>query len=107
VSRSAGPGKGGESAAGDVLELVAKDAAYSWWRNTHQDGYILSMRRRGAPLLHRARCPDLDPDRHPGRLNAAGSRQICSASKESLRAWLKAEIPEMTGMLGRCPKCGP
>jgi hypothetical protein len=99
-------GRGGGS-PDDVLELAAGEAGYSWWRNTNPNGYVLSMRRSGAPLLHRARCSDVDPDRHPRRMSAPGARHMCSASKASLRAWLKLELPSMTGTLERCPKCSP
>jgi len=90
-----------------VIEFVADDAGYSWWRNTHPNGYVLAMRRRQPPLLHRARCDDIDPDRHAKRLSATGSRQLCSPAKASLRAWLKVEMPDMSGTLERCPKCSP
>lgn len=100
-------GIGSDDPTGDVVEFASDDAGYSWWRNTHPHGYVLAVRRRREPLLHRARCDDIDPDRHPGRMNAAGSRQLCSSSKASLRAWLKVHLPEVTGMLERCPKCGP
>jgi hypothetical protein len=83
------------------------DAAYAWWRNTHPDGFVLAVRARHAPVLHKARCPDVDRDRRPGRLKAKGSRQLCADAKSPLRAWLKRESPELEGMIDRCPKCGP
>jgi glucose/arabinose dehydrogenase len=85
----------------------ADDAEYAWWRDTHPDGYVLAVRARQAPLLHRARCPEVDRDRHPGRLRAKGSRQICADSKPALRAWAARELPEHSAMLPRCPKCAP
>jgi hypothetical protein len=106
VTAAPGPGSGGQP-PGDVVEFTADQAGYSWWRNTHNDGYVLIMRRRHAPLLHRARCTDIDPDRHPGRMSAGGVRILCAPSKAALRVWLKVELPEMTSMLERCPKCGP
>jgi hypothetical protein len=93
--------------ADDVVEFDSSDAGYAWWLNTHTDGYVLALRARRAPLLHRARCSEIDRDRHPGRLGARGSRQLCATSKSALRAWLKQELPEMTGMLERCSMCGP
>jgi hypothetical protein len=99
-------GMGSESADG-VVEFDGSDAGYAWWRNTQPDGFVLALRARHAPLLHRARCSEVDRDRHPGRLGARGSRQLCAASKAALRAWLKQELPDMTGMLERCPKCSP
>lgn len=85
----------------------ADDAAYAWWRHAHPGGYVLAVRARHAPLLHRATCSEVDRDRHPGRLRAKGSRQICAEAKPALRAWVARELPELGGMLARCPKCAP
>jgi hypothetical protein len=83
------------------------DASYAWWRNTHPDGFVLAVRARHPPLLHRANCPDVDRDRRPGRLKAKGSRQICAEMKPALREWVTREMPSETMLLDRCPKCGP
>ena len=83
------------------------DAGYAWWRNTHPAGYVLAVRARQAAVLHRASCREVDRDRHPGRLKAQGSRQICAESKPALRAWLAREAPDAGGLPGRCPKCAP
>lgn len=88
-------------------EEFEDDASYSWWRNTHPDGFVLAVRARHPPLLHRATCSDVDRDRHPGRLRAKGSRQICSDTKSSLRAWLGREMPGGSVVVERCPKCAP
>jgi hypothetical protein len=90
----------------DVEEL-ADDAAYGWWRNSHPQGFILAVRARKAPLLHRAGCREVDRDEHPGRLKAAGSRQLCAETKGALRAWLGRELPGQGAVLERCPKCAP
>ena len=94
----------------DLLTATAEfadDAGYAWWRNTHPAGFVLAVRARKPPLLHRARCDKVDRDRHPGGLKAAGSRQICAASTAALRAWLGREAPEAARVLERCPKCAP
>jgi hypothetical protein len=83
------------------------DASYAWWRNSHPDGYVLAVRARHAPMLHRARCSDVDRDRRPGRLKAKGSRQLCADTKPVLRAWAKCEIASGDQLLARCPKCAP
>jgi hypothetical protein len=82
------------------------DAEYGWWLNTHPDGYVLAVRTRSAPLLHKATCPEIDRDVHPGRLRAKGARQICAEAKSALRTWATREL-EGTALLARCPKCGP
>ena len=83
------------------------DASYAWWRNTHPWGFVLSVRARRAPLLHRASCRDVDRERKPGALKAAGSRQICADDKAALREWLRREDPSSGPVLERCPKCAP
>lgn len=88
-------------------EELPDDAEYAWWLNTHPDGFVLAVRARSAPLLHRATCPEIDRDVHPGRLHAKGARQICSETKSALRAWAARELPAESGLLARCPKCGP
>lgn len=91
----------------DVEEFDGDDASYSWWLNTHPDGFVLALRARQPPLLHRARCKEVDRDRHPGRLKAKGSRQLCAEMKSALRGWVHREMPEQTQLLARCPKCEP
>jgi hypothetical protein len=82
------------------------DAAYDWWREAHPDGFVLAVRARRAPLLHRAGCAEVDRRVHPGRLKAKGSRQICAEMKSALRAWAGREL-QTQGLIERCPKCGP
>jgi hypothetical protein len=90
----------------DTVELP-EDAAYAWWLSTHPSGLVLAISPKQPPLLHRASCREVDRDRHPGRLKAAGRRQICGETTAALRAWLGREIPGASSVLERCPKCGP
>ena len=104
-----------------TAEYAGDDAGYAWWRHAHPAGYVLAVRARHAPVLHRAACADVDRDRHPGRLRASGSRQVCAESKPALRAWLAREglsgasPPEASpsgaspsgALLARCPRCAP
>jgi hypothetical protein len=90
----------------EVLEFE-DDASYAWWRDSHPDAYVLAVRARHAPILHRAQCSDVDRARRPGRLKAKGSRQLCADTKSALRAWAKLEIASDGPLLARCPKCGP
>lgn len=96
----------GDNPFTDVAEFD-DDAGYSWWRDAHPDGFILTVRPRKPPLLHRAGCRDVDRDIRPGRLKAKGSRQLCAEMKSALRAWVKHEMPDESGLVARCPKCGP
>ncbi len=89
------------------IEEFDDDAGYAWWRNSHPDGFVLAVRARHPPMLHRASCPDVDRDRRPGRLKAKGSRQLCADTKSALRAWANAELPSEGKLLARCPKCTP
>jgi hypothetical protein len=94
-----------------TAEYAGDDPGYAWWRHAHPGGYVLAVRARHAPVLHRATCGAVDRDRHPGRLRAKGSRQICAESKPALRAWLAREVPAApdapAALLARCPTCGP
>jgi hypothetical protein len=83
------------------------DASYAWWRNSHPHGYVLAVRARQPPLLHHAKCRDVDRDLRPGRLTGRGSRQICADTKSALRAWVKRELPNAAPFIARCPKCEP
>lgn len=90
-----------------TAEFAGDDAGYGWWRNSHPMGYILAVRAKHPPLLHRVACSDVDRDRHPGRLRAAGSRQICAETTAALRSWLARELPGSGAVLARCPRCSP
>jgi hypothetical protein len=98
------------TSGGDFLTSTDEfpdDASYAWWRNTHPSGFVLAVRAKQPPLLHRASCSEVDRDRHPGRLHAKGSRQICAHTKDALRGWAARELPEAGAVLARCPKCSP
>ena len=76
----------------DLLTETAEfpdDAAYAWWLNSHPGGFVLAVRAKHAPILHRARCPEVDRDRHGGRLLAAGSRQICALTVAAITYGMK------------------
>ncbi|HYW06137.1 MAG TPA: hypothetical protein VE913_04220 [Longimicrobium sp.] len=83
------------------------DASYSWWRDAHPRGFVLAVRAGKPPVLHHSTCSDVDRDRHPRRLKAKGSRQLCADSKSALRTWHGTEVPEHGGLIDRCPKCAP
>lgn len=90
-----------------TYEYPGDDAGYGWWRNSHPRGYILGVRAKQGAMLHRVTCPEIDRDRHPGRLNAKGARQVCAETTAALRAWLARELPEAAPVLARCPRCAP
>lgn len=96
----------GEDPFTDAAEFE-DDASYSWWLNTHPDGFVLAVRARKPPMLHKSGCSEVDRDRHPGRLRAKGSRQVCAEMKTALRAWVTHNLPDETQLLARCPKCAP
>ena len=39
-----------------TAEYAGDDAGYAWWRHTHPSGYVLAVRARHEPVLHRAAC---------------------------------------------------
>jgi hypothetical protein len=96
--------------SGDPFTDIAEfddDASYGWWRDSHPDGFVLTVRAKRPPLLHHATCADVDRDRRGGRLKGKGSRQLCADTKSALRAWVKREMPEQGALVARCPKCEP
>lgn len=97
------------SVPGDLFAETAEfedDASYAWWRDSHPDGYVLTVRAKHPPLLHHATCKDVDRAQRRG-LKAKGSRQICADTKSALRAWVHREMSEGATLVARCPKCGP
>lgn len=90
----------------DTAELP-EDAAYAWWLSTHPAGLVLAISPKDPPMLHKANCREVDRVRHPGRLKAAGRRQICAETTAALRAWVARELVGAPSVLARCPKCGP
>jgi hypothetical protein len=90
----------------DIVEFD-DDASYGWWRDSHPDGFVLTVRAKRPPLLHHATCKDVDRDLRSGRLKAKGSRQLCADTKSALRAWVKREMPDQGALVARCPKCEP
>ena len=95
-----------EDSPDQVLEPES-DAEYAWWCDTHPDGFVLAVRARKPPVLHRAGCKEVDRDVHGKRLRAKGSRQLCADHKSALRSWHAREVPEHAGLIERCIKCGP
>jgi hypothetical protein len=94
----------------DMLSATAElpdDAAYAWWLRAHPAGFVLAVSAKQPPLLHRTGCSEVDRDRHPKRLHAAGRRQICADTTTALRAWVARELAGASPVLSRCPKCAP
>jgi hypothetical protein len=89
-----------------TAEFDGDDAGYDWWRSAHPDGFVLAVRARRAPILHRAGCSEVDRQVHPGRLRAKGSRQLCAVMKSALRTWASREL-QAQGLIERCSKCAP
>ena len=89
------------------IEEFDDDASYGWWRDSHPDGFVLTVRAKRPPLLHHATCKDVDRDLRAGRLKGKGSRQLCADTKSALRAWVKREMPDQGALVARCPKCEP
>ena len=90
-----------------TAEYPGDDAGYGWWRSTHPAGYVLAISAKDPPVLHSVACSEVDRDRHPKRLHAAGRRQICAETPAALRAWVARELPGASPVLRRCPKCSP
>ena len=83
------------------------DASYFSWLASHPMGYVLSVRPKRGPLLHRADCLHIDRHNNPGALTERGTRKICANDKASLRVWVRANGLGSGTVLDKCPTCSP
>ena len=83
------------------------DSEYFGWLTHHAEGYVLSVRLSGKPLLHRASCLHIDRHNNPGALTQRGSRKVCADSKQEIRSWVQSNIPAAGIVLDKCPTCSP
>lgn len=89
------------------VQEFSNDGEYFDWIHRHPDGFILSLRPRKGPLLHRSTCLHIDRHNNPGALTERGTRKICAETKEQIRAWLRSELPDVGIVLPKCPTCSP
>ena len=94
------------SATSQTVEFE-DDATYFGWLNMHPMGYVLSVRPKGGPLLHRATCLHIDRHNNPGALTERGTRKICAEDKPSLRTWVRDNGLGSGTVLDKCPTCSP
>lgn len=90
-----------------AVQEFSDDPGYFGWLAAHPAGYVLSVRRRGEPLLHRATCTHVDRHNHPGALTGRGTRKLCADSKDDLRAWATESGLGPGGDWETCASCAP
>lgn len=95
------------SEANDQVSEFSDDSGYFGWLADHPYGYVLSVRGRTQPLLHRATCTHIDRHNNPGALTVRGSRKLCSETKDALREWVLSEGISMSIVLRKCRSCSP
>lgn len=83
------------------------DRGYFGWVHSHPNGFVLSVRSRKGPLLHRATCAHIARHNNAGALTERGTRKICAEAKQSLRDWVKENGLGSGAALEKCPTCGP
>lgn len=84
----------------------ADDRGYFGWVQSHPNGYVLSVRNRKPPLLHRAACTHIDRHNNAGALTERGTRKICAEAKQPLRDWVRENGLGSGVVLEKCTTCG-
>jgi hypothetical protein len=81
------------------------DREYFAWLTLHPQGYVLSVRQREGPLLHRANCTHIDRHNNPGALTERGTRKLCSTSRQELRAFARSQGLTSGIVVPKCQDC--
>jgi hypothetical protein len=87
-----------------VLEF-STDREYFGWLTANPGGYVLSVRTREGPLLHRANCTHIDRHNNPGALTERGTRKLCSTSRQELRSFARDNGLISGIALEKCQSC--
>lgn len=66
------------------------DEDYYRWLHGNRGGYVLNIRGRQQPMLHKSTCLNVKSHSVPGAMTERASRKICSASRAMLIDWLTA-----------------
>lgn len=90
-----------------AVQEFSDDATYFAWLAAHPTGYLLSVRGRSEPLVHRTDCSHIDRHNNAGALTERGSRKLCATNKDDLRAWVRQEGLGPGNVLKKCPTCSP
>jgi hypothetical protein len=86
---------------------LTNDADYFAWLAAHPLGYVLSLRPKKGPLLHRTSCLHIDRHNNREALTQRGTRKICAQEKSSLRTWVRENGVGSGVALDKCPTCSP
>lgn len=79
------------------------DRDYYSWVNSHPAGYVLSLKGRKEPMLHRANCNHID--RNNNAITAA--KKVCSEDRKALSDWVRAHGLGNGIVLNKCRDCAP
>ena len=80
------------------------DRDYYAWLNSHPSGYVLSLKGKKEPVLHRAECTHIDRNNN----TITKARKICSEDKWALGAWVRENgLGNGIVFKNKCPSCSP
>ena len=83
------------------------DGEFYGWLDLHPAGFVLNVKGKKKPVLHRAECGNIRTHNNPGAMTTRESRKICGETKDALRAWTKEHGLGNGITLERCRSCSP
>ena len=79
------------------------DRNYYAWLNSHPLGYVLSLKSKKEPILHRADCTHIDRNNN----SITRARKICSDDRKALGVWVREHGLGNGIVLNKCRSCAP
>jgi hypothetical protein len=87
------------------------DFQYFAWLHAHPSGYVLNTRRSAAPdylVVHRAACWTIASSRSSaGAYTQRAYIKVCADDLDSLRLWLRENVPDARDFSNACGHCAP
>ena len=77
------------------------DQDYYAWLNSHPTGYVLSLKGKQEPVLHRTECNHIDRNNN----TITKARKICSEDRRALGDWVRLNGLGNGIVLKKCPTC--
>jgi hypothetical protein len=87
-----------------VLYVQNDDAAYVWWIESNDKGFVANLRTGGKnrSMLHQARCSHLYPP-EPHKVHTGSYPKACSLDRSEVEQWATNQGFEVV----LCPDCKP
>jgi hypothetical protein len=79
------------------------DRDYYGWLSSHPAGYVLSLKGKREPMLHRSDCSHIDRNNN----TITKARKICSEDRRALGDWVRRNGLGNGIVLNKCRSCSP